>query len=74
MPVYDNLSGDSDVYSFDLGKDFIIVRFTTNESFLYTYLTSGAQHIENMKSFALQGQGLSSYIKRFVGERSALKL
>ncbi|WP_299114337.1 hypothetical protein [uncultured Winogradskyella sp.] len=66
MPLYRNLGGNSGVHSYEIGMDRIIVTFSTNASYEYTYASASRQHIENMKSLALQGQGLNSYINKYV--------
>lgn len=66
MVLYRNLGGDSGVRSFEIGDDRIIVTFSTNVSYEYTYVSAGIKHVENMKSLAAQGQGLNSYINKYV--------
>lgn len=63
---YRNSGGDSGVSSYEIGTDRIIVTFSTNVSYEYTYRSAGTQHIENMKSLANQGYGLNSYINKYV--------
>ncbi|MBO6881879.1 hypothetical protein [Winogradskyella sp.] len=66
MARYRNLGGDSGVYSYEIGNNSIIVTFSTNASYEYTYESAGARHIENMKRLAQQGHGLNSYINKHV--------
>ena len=66
MTKYRNLGGDSGVSSYEIGTDRIIVTFSSNVSYEYTYRSANVEHVENMKSFAKQGHGLNSYINKYV--------
>jgi hypothetical protein len=59
---YRNLSGDSGVQAFEIGPDFIAVRFRTGTRYWYTEASVGAIHLEEMKRLAVRGRGLSTYI------------
>lgn len=74
MTPYMNQSGQSGIAGFDLGSDSITVYFTDGGAYLYTYASTGAKEIEQMKALALAGQGLNSYISRVVQKRYARKL
>jgi len=74
MERYRNLGGDSGVASYELGHDSITVQFTTGATYLYNYQSAGRQHIEQMKSLAIAGHGLNSYIKKYVNRGYASKL
>lgn len=61
-----NLGGRSNVSSFDIGLDYIAVKFNgTARIYRYSYRKGGQQHVENMKQLAERGSGLNSYINRF---------
>ncbi len=64
MEVYKNLHGDSGVSAYQIGGDFIIVRFKSGRwtTYTYTYASAGSTSVETMKSLAKQGYGLNSYI------------
>jgi hypothetical protein len=65
MQRYRNLSGDSGVHSFEIGGDYILVQFSgTSQVYKYSYLKAGRIHVEQMKSLALKGKGLNTYINR----------
>lgn len=74
MAWYKNLGGDSGIDSYNVGLDRIIITFNTGASYEYTYHSAGVDHIENMKSLAKQGQGLNSYIYKYVKKRYSRKL
>ena len=73
MPLYKNLGGDSGVYSYEIGNKRIIVTFSSNMSYEYTYSSAGSDHIEKMKTLAVQGQGLNSYINKHVRTKYSRK-
>jgi len=62
VETYRNLSGDSGVVAYDIGDDFVAVRFRSGDVYWYTYASTGAQHVDTMKILARRGQGLSTYI------------
>jgi hypothetical protein len=67
MERYRNSGGDSGVSSYEVGADYIIVKFTgTLRPYRYSYWKAGQYHVENMKRLAQSGSGLNSYINRYV--------
>lgn len=74
MHIYRNLGGNSNVAGFQIGSDYIIVKFKDRSSYLYTHWSTGVQEIEHMKRLAVQGRGLNSYISRIIRKRYARKL
>jgi hypothetical protein len=65
MEAYQNLGGDSPVSHYELGDDFIIVKFKGNGyRYKYSRFLSGERHIANMKLLAIAGKGLCSYINQ----------
>jgi hypothetical protein len=66
MERYRNSSGASGVNSFEIGNDFIRVKFTgTSKTYSYSYRKAGSSHVENMKSLARRGSGLNAYINQY---------
>ena len=66
MNSYLNRSGWSNVSTYELGTDYIKVQFNDGSVYLYTYVSAGQHHIELMRQLAIQGQGLNSYINKYV--------
>ncbi len=64
MQPYKNLSGQSNIASYENGTDYIKVQFWTGYWKLYTYTNSsaGTSIIQHMQSLATSGRGLNSYI------------
>lgn len=74
MERYKNIGGNSGVSYYEIGEDFIIVYFSDNSSYLYNYAKTGSMNVEKMKLFAVNGQGLNSFINITVKYKYALKL
>jgi len=74
MNRYKNLGGNSGVSSYEIGDDYIIVEFSDGAGYLYNYNSTGRSDIETMKSLAVSGRGLNSFISRNVRKRFAEKL
>jgi len=64
MLNYKNLSGKSNVVRFEIGPSFIVVEFTDGRErfYKYSYSSAGQNNVEYMKSLAIQGEGLNSFI------------
>jgi len=74
MKTYKNLSGDSGVVAYEIGRTFIKVKFE-GESGIYTYdyKRPGRQLVEEMKALAAKGEGLSTFISGAVGTNFSSK-
>ena len=67
MEKYRNAGGDSGVSAYEIGPDYIKVKFSgTLQTYTYSYRKAGSSHVERMKLLALNGSGLNSYINRYV--------
>lgn len=67
MERYKDTGGDSGVSSYEIGSDYIAVKFSgTGKVYTYSYRKAGRTHVENMKQLAQKGSGLNSYINRHV--------
>lgn len=64
MEIYKNLSGKSEVYAYQIGADFIVIKFISNQVYSYSYQKAGKAHVEQMKILAENGIGLNSYINK----------
>lgn len=65
MEAYKNLYGNSSIVAFDIGNDYISVKFSDGKIYRYSYKSAGTDKVERMKLLAKQGSGLNSYIMRF---------
>lgn len=69
MQPYKNLSGQSGVIAYEIGEDFINVKFrdiSKDGSSVYKYSRShaGLYRVEEMKRRAVAGRGLNTYINQ----------
>ncbi len=74
MERYKNLGGNSGVSAYKIGDDWIRVEFSDRSLYLYNYQSAGRQNIETMKSLALSGRGLNSFINTNVKRKYSSKL
>ena len=66
MKRYRNISGNSNVVSYEYGSDYITIQFCSGTPYTYSYASAGKENLENMKKLADAGQGLNSYVMRNV--------
>lgn len=66
MPRYRNLDGRSGVLAYELGEGWIRIRFAGGKSYTYTDAATGAEHVRNMQILAQAGEGLATYVSKFV--------
>lgn len=69
MEVYKNKKGTSGVVSYKIEADAVAVQFAGNAVYRYTYLSTGKKAVEHMKKLAYAGEGLSTYISRYVKDK-----
>jgi len=66
MKNYKNASGTSGISAYEIGPDWIKVRFIGDAVYTYSCSRAGKLHVERMKNLAYQGKGLATYISRYV--------
>lgn len=66
MQPYNNSRGGSNIISYEIGNDFIIVQFKDFKKYKYSYQSAGQPYVERMKEFAINGSGLNSFINKYV--------
>lgn len=74
MERYKNLGGDSGVAAYVIANDSITVQFNDGSVYLYNYASTGSDEVEQMKTLALGGEGLNSFINRRVRKAYASKM
>lgn len=65
---------ETGVSSYEIGNDYIKVRFNDDRIYLYDYKIPGKKHIDTMKKLAQKGNGLCTYINKFIRKKYAAKL
>ena len=73
MKRYKNISGNSTVAAYEIGKDSVKVELTTNSAYLYSNQSAGPGNISQMKTLALAGKGLGTFIGANLKEGFARK-
>lgn len=75
MTPYRNLSGQSNIVSYETAEDSIHVVFKSGSvrNYLYNNIRPGPVAVEKMKILASQGHGLNSYISTTVKSNFAKK-
>jgi len=69
MRRYLNLSGNSGVTHYEIGDDFILVKFRgEGPPYRYSHAVAGEEHVERMKALATAGRMLGTYISQHVHE------
>ncbi|MCX5794286.1 MAG: hypothetical protein NTY77_02165 [Elusimicrobia bacterium] len=74
MTLYKNLSGKSKVVRYHLAKDAVTVRFADCSVYIYTNQTADPANIGKMKTLALAGKGLGTFIDANLKDRFARKI
>ena len=66
MQKYKDLGGDSGVEGYEIGTDYIVVKFkTTVRTYTYSYESAGEEAVEIMKEKARNGEGLNEFINKY---------
>jgi hypothetical protein len=71
---YKNLSTHSKVAAYELKKDCITIRFTDHSVYRYTNQSADPKNISQMKTLAIAGKGLGTFIDANVKERYLRKV
>jgi hypothetical protein len=74
MHRYRNLDGHSGVVAYESGEGWIRIRFVGGEIYENTDAATGAEHVRNMQTLAQAGEGLATYVSKFVHEAYARRL
>jgi hypothetical protein len=74
MKKYKNLSGKSNVATFELAKDSVKVRFADQSVYLYSNQATGMANVRQMKTLAEAGKGLGTFIETNVKQKFARKV
>ncbi len=73
MEKYSDIDRDSGVVTYEIGEDFIKVKFSDGAIYLYTNTSAGHHNINQMKLLASRGDGLNAYINNHVRKGYAKK-
>ena len=73
MERYKNLNGNSGIVAYEIGEDFVRVKFSSGGIYLYTNESAGKNNLYQMKKLAVGGRGLNSFINRYVKYKYAIR-
>ena len=74
MLRYKNLGGDSKVSRYQILKDGMTIRFADSSVYMYTNQSADPATIGKMKTLALAGKGLGTFINANVKDRFSRKV
>ena len=74
MARYKNLSGNSKVAQYEIAKDSMRVKFADSSVYIYTNQSADPRNISKMKTLAVAGKGLSTFIDANVKDRFSRKV
>jgi hypothetical protein len=66
MQPYLHAGPASGVTDYEIGTDYILVRFRGGRTYRYSHARAGVHHVERMKELARAGRGLATYISQHV--------
>lgn len=71
---YKNAGGKSSVLQYELEKDAVNIRFNDNTAYRYTNQSSGRENIAKMKTLALAGKGLGTFVEANLKDKYERKI
>lgn len=71
---YKNLGGDSKVARYELAKDGVTVQFKNSTVYRYTNQSADPGNIRKMKTLAVAGKGLGTFIDAHLKDRFLRKV
>jgi hypothetical protein len=71
---YKNLGGDSKVVRYEIAKDAMTIHFADCSVYRYTNQTADPGNISKMKTLAVAGKGLGTFIDKNVKDRFSHKI
>lgn len=74
MKRYKNKDGNSGILFYEAGSNFIIISFKGGGTYLYDNVRPGSKHVAKMIELAASGEGLATYINKYIRENYAKKL
>ena len=74
MQPYGSPGGDSGITAYACGPDWIDIRFRHGGTYRYDGRHPGALHVIQMQRLAEAGDGLNTYINRYVRDDYAARL
>lgn len=74
MQRYKDTDGDSGIAAYETGPGSITIRFADGGTYLYDASAPGAKHVAELQRLARRGNGLNTYINKYVRSNYAARL
>ena len=74
MQPYKDIGGDSGVAAYEIGPGSITIQFARGGTYLYNASAPGPAHVAEMQRLAQAGDGLNTYINKYVRKKFAAKV
>jgi len=74
MTNYSDASGISGITAYQCGNDSITIEYKGGSAYLYSDQVAGAANVGHMKSLAVSGQGLNTYINKNLTKAQAIRV
>lgn len=74
MEKYEDKERRLEISSFEMGKDYIWVGYSTGRVYEFTYTSAGSKYVEKMKLLAISGRDLEDFITLHVKSKYARKI
>ena len=67
MQIYRDWDNDSNIVSYEIGNNYIVVEFRSGRYRFYKYTTfsTGSYNIAEMQRLAIAGDGLNEFISKY---------
>lgn len=66
METYKNADKASNIEAYEIGADYIKIKYKSNSTHTYSYGKAGRNHVELMKGLAQSGSGVKRYIHKYL--------
>jgi len=74
MKRYKNMSGNSGILAYEIDNNSITIQFRVGGIYLYNTRRPGGYLLEQMKSLAISGVGLNTFINKYIRKNYDKKL
>jgi len=74
MQTYKGRDGRSGIEGFEIQPDAITLRFRSDGTYRYDATKPGLHHVHRMQRLARLGNGLNTYVNKYVRKNYAAKL
>jgi hypothetical protein len=73
MKRYADKKGNSGVIAYENEENAIVIQFVDGNSYRYDHHKPGRHYVAQLKKLAAKGEGLATYINKYIRDTYALK-